>query len=230
MKGYLAWDDAFKERRPGILVVHEWWGYNTYVRKRAEILAELGYVALAIDMYGEGRQAQHPQDAAKFAGEVMKNLELMSARFSAAEEFLKQQPQTDGKKIGAIGYCFGGGVVLTMARKNAGLTAVASFHGSLAIPPITREGGMHAMVFIANGAADTFVTSEQIAALAGDLVKGGNYWQFISYPGVKHGFTNPESDMYAVKYKMPVAYNADADHDSWEQMKRFFARAFAENR
>ncbi|MGB5540338.1 MAG: dienelactone hydrolase family protein, partial [Gammaproteobacteria bacterium] len=131
MKGYLAWDDAVQGERPGVLVVHEWWGHNAYARRRAEMLAALGYTALAVDMYGEGKTADHPEDAGKFSGAVRKDLPLMKARFDAARHFLDEQPTVDPKKNAAIGYCFGGSVVLEMARQGEDLAGVVSFHGSL---------------------------------------------------------------------------------------------------
>jgi len=131
LKGYLAYDDAVQGQRPGILVVHEWWGHNSYVRKRADMLAREGYIALAVDMYGDGKKAEHPDDAGKFATEVSTNLPMMQSRFNAAWEFLKKQPLADPERIAAIGYCFGGSTVLTMAREGADLKGVVSFHGGL---------------------------------------------------------------------------------------------------
>ena len=131
LKGYLAYDKNVKGKRPGVLVVHEWWGLNDYARKRANMLAEMGYVALAVDMYGDGKQAMHPDDAGKFSSELMKNFDVAKARFMAALEFLKAQPAVDPDRIAAIGYCFGGGVVLNMARQGVDLKGVASFHGGL---------------------------------------------------------------------------------------------------
>ncbi|MDH3949240.1 MAG: dienelactone hydrolase family protein, partial [Gammaproteobacteria bacterium] len=154
LKGYLAYDDAQKQQRPGVLVVHEWWGQNDYVRKRARMLAELGYVALALDMYGEGKQAAHPEDASKFSGEVMKNLNVAEQRFMAGLTLLQQQPQTNKRKVAAIGYCFGGGVVLAMARRGVDLDGVASFHGSLAAGAPAAPGKVKARVLVLNGADD----------------------------------------------------------------------------
>ena len=131
MKGYLAYDKNITGRRPGVLVVHEWWGLNDYARMRARMLAEMGYTALAVDMYGDGKQAMHPEDAGKFSSELMKNFDVAKARFMAALDFLKGQPTVDPGRIAAIGYCFGGGIVLNMARQGVDLRGVASFHGSL---------------------------------------------------------------------------------------------------
>jgi Dienelactone hydrolase and related enzymes len=131
LKGYLAYDDSIEGKRPGVLVVHEWWGHNEYARKRANMLAEMGYTALAVDMYGDGKQAKHPEDAGKFAGELMNNLDLAQKRFEAAMDLLRKHETTDPEHIAAIGYCLGGGIVLNMARRGLDLDGVISYHGSL---------------------------------------------------------------------------------------------------
>ncbi len=162
LKGYLAYDAGATGRRSAVLVVHEWWGQNEYVRKRARMLAELGYTALALDMYGDGRIADHPDDARKFSSEVMKNLPVARERFLAAVEFLKQQPNVDPERIAAIGYCFGGGVVLNMAVEGVDLKGVASFHGSLGAVKPDPSAKVKAAVRVYNGADDKYVTPEQI--------------------------------------------------------------------
>jgi len=226
LKGYIAWDAAVAVKRPGVLVVHEWWGNNEYTRRRARMLADLGYVALALDMYGDGKTADHPEDAGKFAGEVMKNADVMKGRFLAALEFLKAQPQTDPGRVAAIGYCLGGAVVLDMARAGLDLRGVASFHGSLGGANTAQPGGVKAKVLVMNGAADIFITAEQIAALKKEMAAAGADFHFINYPGAKHSFTNPEADEFAKKFGMPVAYNAEADRLSWEELKGFLASVF----
>ena len=159
MKGYLAYDENIKGKRPGVLVVHEWWGQNEYARKRARMLAELGYTALAVDMYGEGKQATHPDDAAKFSSETMKNFDTAKARFEAAMAFLKKQRTVDPERIAAVGYCFGGGVVLNMARQGEDLKAVASFHGSLAAVKRATAGKVKAKIRVYNGEDDKFTSA-----------------------------------------------------------------------
>ncbi|WP_298436535.1 dienelactone hydrolase family protein [Geobacter sp.] len=226
MKGYLAWDDAVKGKRPGILVVHEWWGLNDYARRRARMLAGLGYTALAVDMYGGGRVASHPDAAGKFAGEVLKNLDLMTARFNAALELLKGQPTVDPGRIGAIGYCFGGAVVLEMARQGEALAGVASFHGSLALPQPAGPGPVKAKVLVMNGGADSFITPEQGGAFTAGLAKAGAGFRFINYAGVKHSFTNPDADALGKKFGLDIAYDAAADRRSWDEMRRFFRGLF----
>src|SRR5512137_2921748 len=226
LKGYLADNPALKGKRPAVLVVHEWWGHNEYARKRARMLAEMGYAALAVDMYGDGKTAAHPEDAGKFAGELMKNAETTKARFLAALEFLKAQPQTDPGRIAAIGYCMGGAVVLNMARAGLDLRGVASFHGSLGAAFTAQPGGVKAKVLVMNGADDTFITAEQIEALKKEMAAAGADFRFINYPGAKHSFTNPDADEFAKKFGMPVAYNAEADRLSWEELKGFLAAVF----
>jgi dienelactone hydrolase len=225
MKGYLAWDDAIEGRRPGVLVVHEWWGQNAYARRRAEMLAALGYTALAVDMYGEGRTADHPEDAGKFAGAVRKNLPLMKARFEAAREFLNRQATVDPEKNAAIGYCFGGSVVLEMARMGEDLDGVASFHGSLGgLGPVSDT--VTAKILVANGADDPFVTAEQIDMFQQDMEAADADYNFINYPGAKHSFTNPEADTFGKKFGLPLAYNADADSASWQALQEFLKSIF----
>jgi len=226
MKGYLAYDDNIQGRRPGVLIVHEWWGHNEYVRMRARMLAEMGYAALALDMYGDGRQADHPSDAGKFATEVMKNAALGERRFNAALEYLKKQDMVDPAKIAAIGYCFGGGVVLHMARQGADLKGAASFHGSLATATPAKPGMVKAKILVLNGDADKFTTPQQIEAFKQEMQNAGAVYRFISYPNAMHSFTNPDADMYAKKFNMPVGYNADADKQSWAELDKFLKEIF----
>jgi len=226
MKGYLAYDDAVKGKRPGVLVVHEWWGQNEYARKRARMLAEMGYAALAVDMYGDGRQAMHPDDAGKFSSEVMKNFDTAKARFTAARDFLEKQPVVDSGEIAAIGYCFGGGIVLNMARQGADLKGVASFHGSLAAVKPAQPGAVKAKILVLHGEADQFTTAEQISAFKKEMKDAGADLEFIIYPGAMHSFTNPDADIYARKFNLPLAYNAEADKKSWKELHKFFSRIF----
>jgi dienelactone hydrolase len=221
MKGYLASDGKIQVKRPGVLVVHEWWGLNAYARKRARMLADLGYVALAVDMYGEGKQAEHPDDASKFSSEIMNNFEGAKARFQAALNFLKSRPDVDPDRIAAIGYCFGGGVVLNMARQGIDLKAVASFHGGLAAVKPAQPGSVKAKIIVFNGADDTFVPAEQIEAFKKEMTSAGADFRFISYPGAIHSFTNPDADAYAKKFHIKVGYNKEADRKSWDELKKF---------
>ena len=227
LKGYLAYDDAVQGKRPGILVVHEWWGQNAYARHRADMLAKLGYIALAVDMYGDGKTAGHPEEAGKFSGAVRKNLPLMKARFLAARDFLNDQPGVDPTKNAAIGYCFGGSVVLEMAIEGVDLAGVASFHGGLGGLSTPAKGEVKARVLVANGADDPFTTAEQIAAFKKMMDAAGADYTFINYPGAKHSFTNPDADMMGRKFNLPLAYNAAADKASWQALEQFLTRIFS---
>jgi dienelactone hydrolase len=215
LKGYLAYDDAITGQRPGILVVHEWWGHNEYARKRARLLAAMGYTALAVDMYGDGKLADHPKDAGQFAGEVSNNMEAATARFEAAMALLKQHSATNPAQISAIGYCFGGGIVLEMARRGVDLDLVASFHGSLGTGAAAAPGSVKAEVLVFNGAADPFVKPEQITAFQSEMESAGVNYRFASYPGAKHSFTNPDATAVGQRFDMPLAYDLEADHLSW---------------
>jgi len=226
MKGYLAYDENIKGKRPGVLVVHEWWGLNEYARKRARMLAKLGYAALAVDMYGDGKQAMHPDEAGKFSSEVMKNFDIAKARFTAAMDFLKKQPMVDPGEIAAIGYCFGGGVVLNMARQGVDLKGVVSFHGSLAAVKPARPGAVKAKILVLHGGDDKFTTPEQVDAFKKEMKDAGVDFRFITYPGAKHSFTNPEADVYAKKFNLPLGYNAEADKKSWEELRKFLNQIF----
>lgn len=226
MKGYLAYDDGLSGRRPGILVVHEWWGNNDYTRRRARMLAGLGYVALAVDMYGEGKQASHPDDAGKFSGEIRKNMPLGRERFLAARKVLQEHEFTDPERIGAIGYCFGGSVVLQMARDGMDLAGVASFHGGLTTESPAKPGKIKAKILVLTGADDRFVPPGQVEAFRKEMEAAGADFRIVSYPGALHGFTNPEADDYAKKFKMPIGYDAGADRKSWAEMETFFRNIF----
>ncbi len=226
LKGYVAWDDAAKGKHPGVLVVHEWWGLNDYARKRAHMLAEQGYTALALDMYGNGKQAHHPDDAQKFSSEVSQNEALAKARFEAALELLKKQPDVDGDNIGAIGYCFGGSVVLNMARMGEPLKVAESFHGGLKTAHPAEPGKVKASIASFTGEADPFIPADQVAAFREEMDKAGVKHLIVTYPGAKHSFTSPDADKFAREFKLPMAYDAAADKDSWSKGMAFMAEAF----
>lgn len=226
MKGYLAYDESTKVKRPGILVVHEWWGLNDYARRRARMLAELGYTALAIDMYGGGKQAMHPDDAKKFSSEASKNVDVSQGRFLAAMDFLKQQMTVDSTRIAAIGYCFGGGVVLNMARQGIDLKGVASFHGSLTAAKPAQPGQVKAKVLVLHGGDDKFIPPDQIDAFKEEMKSAGADFKFISYPGALHSFTSPEADELGRRFGMAIAYHPEADKKSWDELKGFLKTIF----
>lgn len=225
LKGYVAYDDAFKGKRPAVLVVHEWWGHNAYVRHRADMLAKLGYTALAVDMYGDGKLANHPDDAGKFATQVASNMPMAKARFEAGMKLLGQQKTVDAGRLAAIGYCFGGGVVLNMARQGENLKGVASFHGALnALAPATA---IKARIISFTGEDDPMIGADKVAAFKAEMDAAGANYRVVTYPGVKHSFTNPDADELGKKYNLPLAYNADADNDSWLQTTVFLREVFA---
>lgn len=226
MKGYLASKDDGNTKKPGILVVHEWWGHNDYARKRADMLAKEGYVALAVDMYGDGKQAEHPKDAMKFSSAVFKNMKEAKSRFLAALETLKSHPHVDKNKIGAIGYCFGGGVVLTMARMGVDLDGVVSYHGSLKSPVKAKRNQVKADILVFNGAADPMVTSDDIKNFKNEMKRARATFDVVNFEGATHAFTNPEADELGKKYKLPLAYNLEADEKSWSATLKFFRGIF----
>jgi len=222
--GFLAYDDAVKGKRPGVLVVHEWWGMNDHIRNQATRLAKAGYVAFALDMYGKGKVATHPKDAQAFMQEATKDSAVAAARFNAGLDILKQQPQVDPDKIAAIGYCFGGGVVLAMARAGVDLDAVAVFHGHLAADGKPAEKGkVKAKILVQTGGADPMVPKEQVAAFEKEMKDAGVSVKVITYPKAKHGFTNPNADKVGMD---GLAYDADADKKSWDELMKFFKQVF----
>lgn len=224
--GYLAYNDAQAGKRPGVLVVHEWWGHNAYARKRADMLAALGYTALALDMYGTGKLATHPKDAKAFMTSIMSDFAVAKARFNKAYELLKGHATVDPAKMAAIGYCMGGGIVLNMARAGADLAGVVSFHGSLGAKEKAKPGKVKAKIRVYNGAADPFIKPEQIKSFEAEMKAAGVDYEIKHYKGVKHSFTNPEADSFGTKYKLPLAYDKAADEDSWRGMQAFFKKIF----
>lgn len=226
MKGYFATEAAAGKKVPGILVIHEWWGHNEYARERADKLAELGYVALAIDMYGGGKTADHPDDAGKFAGMVFQNLDQSRAKFEAALQALKDHPNVDPNKIAAVGYCFGGTVAFNMANAGYDLDAVAAFHSGLSLPIAPEKETLKAKILVCNGAEDGFVPEASKVAFKQAYSAIGADLEYIEYPGAVHSFTSKEADANGEKFGLPLAYNAAADSASWEEMKAFFASVF----
>ena len=188
LQGFIAWDDAVRGKRPGVLVVHEWWGHNVHARHQARRLAEAGYIGFALDMFGKGKVATHPQDAQAFVNEVTKDPAVLAARFNAALEQLKRDPHVDTTRLAAIGYCFGGAVVLVLT-----------------------------------GGADPFVPPEQVEAFKREMQAAGVRVEVISYPGAKHGFTNPDAGQYGMAQ---LAYDAEADRQSWAAMLKLFKEVF----
>jgi dienelactone hydrolase len=222
LKGYIARPPKADGKRPGVLVVHEWWGNNDYLRKRADMLAQLGYIAVALDMYGDGKIATHPKDAGALSGEVRKNMDLAEKRFRAAMSLLAGQPDVDARRIAAIGYCFGGGMAIEMARRGLPLAGVVSFHGSLVTQTPAKPGAVKAKVLVLNGADDPFIKPEHIEAFKKEMQAAGVDYRFINYEGAVHAFTNPAATENGKKFNLPLAYNGEADRKSWEEMQHFF--------
>jgi len=225
MKGYIAYDENKKGKRPGVIVIHEWWGHNEYVRERADMLAELGYTAIAVDMYGDGKQADHPKDAGKFASSVMSNLPEAKARFNAAMEVLKQHESVDADKIAAIGYCFGGSVALTMANSGADLDAVAAFHSGVQLPVMPNDQ-LKARVLVCNGGADPFISEASVENFKSAMDSIGAKYEYNSYPDVKHGFTAKGADAKGEKFNLSLEYDAEADQKSWNSLQELLNEVF----
>lgn len=225
MHGYIAYDENNTEKRPGVLVVHEWWGHNDYTRTRADMLAELGYTAIAVDMYGDGKLAEHPEDAGKFSGMVMSNIDSAKARFIAALDQLKAHPSVDPERIAAIGYCFGGSVVLTMANAGMDLDAVAAFHSGVRLP-IMPSSDLTAKVLVCNGAADPFISEESITAFKKAMDSVGADYNYIAYKDALHAFTSKAADEMGKKFSLPLAYQEEADTASWEELQKLLESVF----
>jgi dienelactone hydrolase len=223
LQGLIAWDDAVKERRPGVLVVHEWWGHNDHVREQAKRLAASGYVGLALDMFGKGKVTTHPKEAQAFMTEAKKDPATMSARFAAALEQLKQDPHVDREQIAAIGYCFGGAVVLDQARSGADLDGAVSFHGMLGTQTPAERGKIKAKILVLTGAIDPFVPAEQVEDFTKEMKAAGAKFQVVTLQNAKHGFTNPNAGKAGLD---ALEYNAEADKQSWVAMLGFFKEVF----
>ncbi len=222
LRGHLAYDDTVKEKRPGILVVHEWWGLNDHAKNKADALAGEGYIALALDMYGEGMNTEHPKEAGEWSGQIRQSFGIGKERFMAAYNLLKNHKLADPERMAAIGYCFGGFVVLSMALEGIDLRAVVSFHGSL---PLTRvePGTIKASILVCHGGNDPLVKPEQILEFEENLKHAQADWQFVTYGGAKHSFTNPRADAHGMQ---ALGYNKKADQRSWRDMMDLFREVF----
>ncbi len=223
LEGFLAYDDALSGKRPGVLIVHEWTGVGDYVKGRARQLAKLGYVAFAADIYGKGIRPNNPTDAGKEATKYRSNRPLLRDRTTAGLKILQSNPLTDPRRIAAIGYCFGGGAVLELARSGAPIAGVVSFHGNLDTPNPADAQNIRSKVLVLHGAADPLVPPEQVAAFDKEMTDAKVDWQMISYGGVVHSFSNPGAGNDPSK---GVAYNAKADRRSFAAMQQFFQEIF----
>jgi dienelactone hydrolase len=227
LKGFVVYDDAKKGKRPGVILVHEWWGITKHMHNEARRFARNGYVAFIADMYGDAKTADNPKDAGALSGSVMKSPEVMKSRFNAAREELAKQPAVDASRIAATGYCFGGAVVINMARAGADLAAVAGFHASLGLnTPAPAPGSVKAKVLVLNGADDPFVKPEQYATLKKEMDAAKADYRVVEYPGAVHAFTNPEATKLGKKFNLPLRYDAKANKEAKAEADKLFASVF----
>jgi dienelactone hydrolase len=223
LKGFIAWDENAPGKRPGVLVVHEWWGHDEHARNNAKRLAEAGYVALALDMYGDGKQAAHPDDANKMMMEATKDIGVVVARFKAARAALVADSHVDPEKIAAIGYCFGGAVVLNMARAGEDLDAVVSLHGVLDMYIPATPGNVKPQILVLTGADDPMVTAEAVEKFTQEMTAAKANFRVVTYPGAKHSFTNPKADTHG----MPaLSYNAEVAEKAWAELLAHLKKVF----
>ncbi len=224
LRGHLA--KPASPNGAGVIVVHEWWGLNDYIRGRAAKLAELGYTALAADMYGDGVVADNPEQANELMSAALGDVAGIEARFKAAAGLLESQDAVGAGKLAAIGYCFGGAVVLHAARIGMPLAGVVSFHGSLGSFHKPEAGSVKAKILVCHGGADALVPEDDVNAFKAEMSEAKADCDFRAYDGALHGYTNPEATAKGEKYGMPLAYHAEADAQSWQDMQDFFTKIF----
>lgn len=233
LEGVLVYDDSqvsSARKAPGVVVFPEWWGLNDYPKDRARQLAELGYVAFAADMFGAGVVTLDAKKAGELAGQFY-GKPLMADRARAGLDQLLATKLVDEKRVAAIGYCFGGAVVQALAYSGAPLAGIVSFHGSLIPAPPEVAAVNHAKILICHGAADGFISKDALEAFTQSMNAGKFDYQFISYAGAVHAFTNPAADKTAIAAGLKgIGYNAAADRRSWQHMRDFFAEIFAEKK
>jgi len=225
MNGYIVYDESNKDKRPAVLVVHEWWGLNDYPKKRARELAALGYVAMAVDIYGNGKIADNPDSATKYSTPFYQDPQKAKRRLDAAIEKIKTYSQVDASKIGAVGYCFGGGLLLNTVRLGDELKGVVSFHGGLNGTPVNKDL-LKSAILVCHGGADAFVPQKEVDQFKKQMDSIGAPYTFKVYEGCTHAFTNPAATAVGEKFKIPIAYNAAGDTASWKDMKVFFEGLF----
>jgi dienelactone hydrolase len=227
LKGTLVYDDSLKGPRPGVLVVPEWWGKNEYIKQRAKQMAEQGYVAFAVDMYGDGKVTTDPAQAGQWAGAFYKDGALMRNRALAGLNVLRSQPNIDKSKIAAIGFCFGGTVALELGRQGEDLAGVGVFHAGLKFPDAAKKNAIKAKILVMNGAADPHVPFEDRQKFIEEMQQAGADIQFIEYGGALHAFTNPNADKFHIE---GIAYNEKAEKRSFATLRTFLAEIFGSNR
>jgi len=225
-QGYLAYGNENSEARPGILIVHEWWGLNEYIVRRTHMLAELGYVALALDMYGDGRIATAPDQAGELMSGVLSDMAAGTEALRAGYDLLLDQVGVDRTRSGAIGYCFGGAMVLHMARIGLPLSAVASFHGALGSFHSADPGSIQAKILVCHGADDSMVSLDELDGFKQEMDTAQADYEVLLLDGAKHGFTNPQADVNAEKYGIDLGYQQAADEKSWAAMQTLFNEVF----
>jgi dienelactone hydrolase len=225
MKGFLAFDDAAHGKRPGVLVCHEWWGLNDYIRGRARQLAQLGYVALALDMYGNGATARDHHEAGQLMNALMTNPDAMG-RVQAAVDVLRNHANCDGGKLASIGFCMGGAMSLQMPFAGVPVRAVAAFHAVLgpATPTAPKPIDAQTKIIVFTGADDPMATHEQVGAFVDAMRKANADYQVVIHGGARHAFTNPDADKKGLP---PLKYDAKADRRSWRMLENFLEEAFA---
>ena len=223
MNNFVVYDENKEGKRPAVFVIHEWWGLNDYVKMRARELAKLGYIAMAVDMYGDGKMGNNPDEAGKLATPFYTHPEKAQPIFEAAMKKLKSYPETDPTRLGAIGYCFGGAQVLNLAKLGEDLRGVVSFHGNLTVVPANKEL-LKAEILVCHGGADPFVPNTELETFKKQMDSIGAKYSVKVYEGALHAFTNPNATELGEKFKIPVKYDAKADSASWSDMKAFFSR------
>lgn len=224
--GYFACADDGAGTRPGVMIIHEWWGLDDYIRGRANQLAELGYAALAIDMYGNGATADNPGEASTLMNSVLEDMDTGTQRLKAAYENLLTQPQVDAERTAAIGYCFGGAMVLHMARIGMPLRAVSSFHGALGSFHTPEPDSIKAKILVCHGGADAMVSEDDLNAFRAEMDSARAEYEVAVYPQAMHGFTNPAATQRGGKYSLPLAYDEVSDQQSWRAMQDLFVEVF----
>lgn len=223
LEGWQVHDNATPGKRPAILVMHQWKGLSSYEKQRAEMLAQLGYNVLCVDIYGQGIRPAAPKEASAEAGKYKANRTLLRDRVNAGLAVLKQHPLTDPQRIAAIGYCFGGTAAVELARSGADVAGVVSFHGSLDSPTPADGKNIKCRVLALHGADDPFVPAKDVDAFCAEMRAAKVDWQLVSYGGSVHSFTLRDAGNDNSK---GAAYNEKADQRSWEAMKAFFAELF----
>ena len=226
LRGYLARDDAVDAPRPGVLVVHEWWGLDEHMRRRSRMLAGLGYNALAVDMYGEGACAAHPREAEHLERAVVEDMATGAARFEAAYRLLRNDPTTDPARIAAIGYCFGGRIVLHATRTGMALAGVATFHGDLDAHCEPAPGNVRARILVCHGADDHLIPPSSVDAFKREMDRAGADYRFVTLEGARHGFTNPAADESERRWQLGIGYHPGADRRAWRELEGFLREVF----